>query len=115
MCFSETASYKLSDVRPLSYMQRLTACSGAAHKSKATIPKSLDKAMDAASKPVKHAAPGISIRNGPVEDMDVDGKPEANGKRKARASISNGVSYKDASDDEDDEEPLVGRHGLPWP
>ncbi|KAL9025414.1 MAG: hypothetical protein Q9196_005760 [Gyalolechia fulgens] len=65
--------------------------------------------MDAAIKPAKHAAPGISIRNGPVEDMDVDGKPEANGKRKARASTSNGVSYKDASDDEDDEQPLSKR------
>lgn len=67
--------------------------------------------MDAATKPVKHAAPGISIRNGPVEDMDVDGKPEVNGKRKARASISNGVSYKDASDDDEDEKPLVGGCG----
>ncbi|KAL8932186.1 MAG: hypothetical protein Q9216_006934 [Gyalolechia sp. 2 TL-2023] len=82
---------------------------GTTQKSKATIPKSLDKAMDAATKPVKHAAPGISIRNGPVEDMDIDGKTEANGKRKARASISNGISYKDASDDEDDEEPLSKR------
>ena len=64
--------------------------------------------MDAANKPVKHTAPGISIRNGPVEDMDVDAQPEVNGKRKARASLSNGVSYREASDDEDDEKPLVG-------
>ncbi|KAL8721576.1 MAG: hypothetical protein Q9225_001784 [Loekoesia sp. 1 TL-2023] len=82
---------------------------GTTHKSKNIIPKSLDKAMDAANKPVKHAAPGISIRNGPVEDMDVDGEPEVNGKRKARASISNGVSYKDASDDDEDEKPLSKR------
>lgn len=68
--------------------------------------------MDASNKPSKHAAPGISIRNGPVEDMEVDGKPEANSKRKARASVSNGVSYKDASDDDNEEEPLVRRHRL---
>ncbi|KAL8692522.1 MAG: hypothetical protein Q9218_002467 [Villophora microphyllina] len=82
---------------------------GNAHKSKDIIPKSVDKAMDAANKPAKHAAPGISIRNGPVEDMDVDVPNGANGKRKARASISNGVSYKDASDDSDDNKPLSKR------
>ncbi|KAI4251727.1 MAG: hypothetical protein L6R42_008266 [Xanthoria sp. 1 TBL-2021] len=78
------------------------------HKSADTIPKSLDKAMDAANKPTKHAAPGISIRNGPVEDMDVDQQPGINGKRKGRANMSNGVSYKDASDDSEEDEPLVG-------
>ncbi|KAL9593905.1 MAG: hypothetical protein Q9219_007323 [cf. Caloplaca sp. 3 TL-2023] len=82
---------------------------GTTHKSKATIPKSLDKAMDATAKPARHAAPGISIRNGPMEEMDLDDKHETNGKRKARASMTNGVSYKDASDDEDDEEPLSKR------
>lgn len=73
--------------------------------------------MDAANKPVKHAAPGISIRNGPVEDMDVDEPSEATGKRKGRASMSNGVSYKDASDESDDEKPLVRSRrqiGLSW-
>lgn len=64
--------------------------------------------MDAATKPVKHAAPGISIRNGPVKDVDIDGQPETNGKRKARASVSNGVSYKDGSEEEEDDKPLVG-------
>ncbi|KAL8714763.1 MAG: hypothetical protein Q9220_001276 [cf. Caloplaca sp. 1 TL-2023] len=82
---------------------------GIAHKSKDIIPKSLDKAMDSANKPVKHAAPGISIRNGPVQDMDVNGHSEANGKRKARASVSNGVSYNDGSDEEEDEKPLSKR------
>ncbi|KAI4241031.1 MAG: hypothetical protein L6R40_004779 [Gallowayella cf. fulva] len=82
---------------------------GKPHKSTNIIPKSLDKAMDAANKPVKHAAPGISIRNGPVEDMDVDEPSEATGKRKGRASMSNGVSYKDASDESDDEKPLSKR------
>lgn len=63
--------------------------------------------MDAAIKPAKHAAPGISIRNGPVEDMELDSQAATNGKRKARISNGNGVSYKDASDEEDDK-PLVG-------
>ncbi len=66
--------------------------------------------MDAANKPLKHAAPGISIRNGPVEDMDVDHQPGANGKRKGRASMNNGVSYKDATDDSEEDKPLVGHY-----
>ncbi|KAL8730773.1 MAG: hypothetical protein Q9166_003843 [cf. Caloplaca sp. 2 TL-2023] len=88
---------------------------GNAHKSKDIIPKSLDKAMDAANKPIKHAAPGISIRNGPVENMEIDEQPEANGKRKARASMSNGVSYKDSSDDSEDEKPLSKRRRVSKP
>lgn len=55
--------------------------------------------------------PGVSIAFGPVDDgnMDVD-KPAtngtaANGKRKA--SLPNGKNYKDASDSEDDDVPLV--------
>ncbi|KAL8655437.1 MAG: hypothetical protein Q9210_000872 [Variospora velana] len=86
-----------------------TLQNGTSHKSKDIIPKSLDKAMDSAVKPAKHAAPGISIRNGPVGDGDVGQQPEPNGKRKARASISNGVSYKDASDDQEDDKPLSKR------
>ncbi|KAL8766002.1 MAG: hypothetical protein Q9209_007091 [Squamulea sp. 1 TL-2023] len=82
---------------------------GYTHKSTDIIPKSLDKAMDAASKPNKHAAPGISIRNGPVEDMDVDERAGASGKRKGRPSMSNGVSYKDASDDSEEDKPLSKR------
>lgn len=94
---------------------RLTDCSGTSHKSKDIIPKSLDKAMDSAVKPAKHAAPGISIRNGPVVDGDVGQQPDPNSKRKARASISNGVSYKDTSDDEEDDKPLVGSYRQAWP
>lgn len=48
--------------------------------------------------------PGVSIRMGPVEEMDVDEPATngaANGKRKSRSSI-NGKSYKDASSSEDD-------------
>ena len=64
--------------------------------------------MDKANDNGKMAPIGISIRNGPVEEMDLD-EPAANGtsKRKARASMTNGKSYKDSSDEED-EEPLVG-------
>ncbi len=55
--------------------------------------------------------PGISIRMGPVDDMDID-EPitngNANAKRKARASVPNTKSYKDASSSEDDDKPLVG-------
>ncbi|KAL8972298.1 MAG: hypothetical protein Q9183_000627 [Haloplaca sp. 2 TL-2023] len=82
---------------------------GAAHKSQDTIPKSLDNAMDTSNKPAKHAAPGISIRNGPVEDTTAINNAEMNGKRKARASMSNGVSYKDESDDPEDSIPLNKR------
>lgn len=87
-------------------------------KSKKIIPKSLDKAMDKANPPSKNAAPGISIRNGPVVEMDIDGPGinglETNGrdsgKRKARNSNGNRKSYKEATDeDDDDEEPLSKR------
>lgn len=69
--------------------------------------------MDKANPPAVHGAPGISIRNGPVNEMDID-EPEvssnANGKRKARSSMGNGKSYKEASEEDDEEgKPLV-RH-----
>ena len=88
-----------------------TLSSGNAHKSRDIIPESLDKAMDRANPPPTNGAPGISIRNGPMDEMEIDG-PQLNGhantKRKARAGMSNGKSYKEASDeDNDDEEPLV--------
>ncbi|KAI9806866.1 MAG: DNA topoisomerase 1 [Piccolia ochrophora] len=80
--------------------------------SKESIPKSLDRAMDDSQPSMNGTAPGISIRNGPVDEMDVD-IPErkvmlngaANGKRKSRQSLSNGVNYKEASS-EDDVQPL---------
>lgn len=87
---------------------------GHPHRSADTIPRSLDKAMDAANKPAKHAAPGISIRNGPVEAMDIDQQPGPNSKRKGRASMSNGVSYKDASDDSEEDKPLVCHFSYLW-
>ena len=78
-----------------------------------TIPKSLDKAMDKAN-PGENAQAGISIRNGPLEEMDIDESPpkdtktngNGNGKRKSRPS--NGKTYKDASsEDEGGDKPLV--------
>lgn len=83
---------------------------GNVHKSKDTIPKSLDKAIDKANPDAKNAATGISIRNGPLEEMDID-EPETrgseiNGKRKSRHS--NAKSYKEASDEDgEDDKPLV--------
>jgi DNA topoisomerase-1 len=74
------------------------------------ISKDEDKAMDKQVPSNGHVEPGISIRMGPVEDMDVDAPDtngNANGKRKARGSIANSKSYKDASSSEDDDKPLV--------
>ena len=71
--------------------------------------------MDKANPPVQNGAAGISIRNGPVEQMDID-EPQINGaagKRKARSSMGIGKSYKEASDEEDDDDvPLVGMKAL---
>lgn len=68
--------------------------------------------MDRANPSGKSVQPGISIRNGPMEEMDVD-EPATNGnvtgKRKARQSLSNGHTYKEASSDEEDNKPLVRR------
>ena len=78
-------------------------------KSQARI-SAADKAMDQKSTPNGHANPGVSIRNGPVDDMDVN-SPQVNGnlngKRKTRASLTNGKTYKEASSSEDDDKPLV--------
>lgn len=84
------------------------------HKSSAAlshdrITKDEDKALDKEVPSNGHVEPGISIRMGPVEDMDVDEPAtngNANGKRKARSSITNGKSYKHESSEEDDK-PLV--------
>lgn len=85
--------------------------SGRPLKSEGIISESVDKAMDKANPPAPYAAAGISIRNGPVDEMDID-EPvmngNAHGKRKARSSMGKGKSYKEASDEDDDEgKPLV--------
>jgi len=75
-----------------------------------TISKAEDKAMDKEVPSNGHVEPGISIRMGPVDAMDVDEPAtngNANGKRKARSSITNGKSYKDNSSSEEDDKPLV--------
>jgi hypothetical protein len=74
------------------------------------ISKDEDKAMDKQLPSNGHVEPGISIRMGPVDPMEVDAPAtngNANGKRKARNSITNGKTYKDASSSEDDDKPLV--------
>ncbi|KAL5373221.1 hypothetical protein PMIN02_012468 [Paraphaeosphaeria minitans] len=74
-------------------------------KSEDRIPKDVDRKLDKEFPSNGHVEPGVSVRMGPIEPMDVD--PAAtngtvNGKRKARNSITNGKSYKEASSDEDD-------------
>jgi DNA topoisomerase-1 len=54
---------------------------------------------------------GISVRNGPVDDkMDVD-EPHTNGvtngKRKSRTSLTMAKSYKESSDSDAEDIPLV--------
>lgn len=78
-----------------------------------TIPQSLDRDMDKAiGKADRAMAPGVSIRYGPVDEMDVDEAPaETNGhvtgKRKSRPSVTNGKSYKEQSSEDEDDKPLV--------
>ena len=72
--------------------------------------------MDRAN-PIQSRVPtGISIRHGPMEEMDIDEpvteKSKANGantgKRKSRQSMTNRKSYKEASSEADgDGKPLV--------
>ncbi|KAI6779582.1 dna topoisomerase i [Emericellopsis cladophorae] len=78
------------------------------HLSNEKISPAEDARLDKSLPNDKPMAPGISIRNGPVEDaMDVD-EPMTNGhKRKSRSSISKPL-YKDESGSEDDQ-PLAKR------
>ncbi|KAK3942700.1 DNA topoisomerase 1 [Diplogelasinospora grovesii] len=80
------------------------------HASASTISKSDDRAMDNSASKARPAPPGVSIRNGPVDEdaMDVDTKPNGTAKRKSRSSIVQPVSYKDDSES-DDGAPLAKR------
>jgi hypothetical protein len=79
-------------------------------KSSKTISSSVDRAMDKEVPSKGHLDAGISLRMGPVQEMDVDDTPAvngyANGKRKSRGSIGGQKKYKEASSS-DDETPLV--------
>lgn len=102
------------DDRPLAKThQAHGVTNGHPYKSKDIISESVDKAMDKANPPAAHGAPGISIRNGPVDEMEIDepaASGNANGKRKSRSSMGNGKSYKEASEEDDEEEkPLSKR------
>jgi DNA topoisomerase-1 len=79
----------------------------AAVKSEDHISKDVDSAMDRESPSGDHVMPGVSIRNGPMEVDEPSTNGNANGKRKSRASLTNGKSYKDASSSEEDDKPLV--------
>ena len=82
-----------------------------AAKSKETISKSVDKAMDKQEPSTNgHVEPGISMAMGPFREMDID-KPTTNGtsNSKRKASLPNGKSYEDESDSEDDDVPLQKR------
>ena len=72
--------------------------------------------MDKANPSTNGEQVGISLRNGPVEEMEIDEpnvqSSKTNGaastKRKARESMTKGKSYKEArSENEDDDQPLV--------
>ncbi|KAJ8108018.1 hypothetical protein OPT61_g8466 [Boeremia exigua] len=78
--------------------------------SKEIISKDVDKDMDKQLPANGHVEPGISIRMGPVDDMDVDApNGTTNGKRKSRGSIPT-ASYKERSGSEDDDDkPLSKR------
>ncbi|KAF2464040.1 uncharacterized protein BDR25DRAFT_99044 [Lindgomyces ingoldianus] len=81
-------------------------------KSQDRISKKTDRALDKQIPSNGHVEPGISIRMGPVEDMDIDApltNGNVNGKRKSRGSIANGKSYKDASSSDEDDKPLSKR------
>ncbi len=92
-------------------ISRADRSSGHAPKSKDLIPESVDKAMDDANPPVANGAPGISIRNGPMEEINIDESVTngyAGGKRKARNMMGNGKTCKEASEeDEGDDKPIV--------
>lgn len=70
--------------------------------SNAKISKDDDRALDKSASRARPAPPGLSIRNGPIDDDSMDVDAATNGtKRKSRSSIGKAVNYKDDSDDSD--------------
>lgn len=67
------------------------------------------------STPSRPLNPGLSVRMGPVDEMDMDSPAPktngtngmTNGKRKARISVGHSKSYKESSSSEEDDKPLV--------
>jgi hypothetical protein len=72
--------------------------------SSSKISRSEDVEMDRAIPKSDNSRAGISIRNGPVDEMDVDSSINGAAKRKSRGSLPQ-INYKDGSDSEG--EPLV--------
>jgi len=66
--------------------------------------------MDDAAPSNGHVEPGISMRNGPVEEEATGGAVKVNGASKRKASM--GKSYAAAASDSDDDIPLVGLYKL---
>ncbi|TAQ89725.1 hypothetical protein B7494_g1956 [Chlorociboria aeruginascens] len=86
---------------------------GRGRVSEAHISKEVDNSMDKAGAKTKYDPAGVSVRNGPVldDDMDLD-EPVTNGtsKRKARISTGKTVNYNvDGSDEDSDAVPLAKR------
>ena len=72
--------------------------------------------MDKQIKTNGHTAPGISMAMGLVDDMEVD-KPATNGitngvNGKRKSSAGNRKSYKEDTDSQDDDVPLVRQHSV---
>lgn len=79
-----------------------------------TVPKAIDEELDKSIPSNNRVRPGISIRNGPLEDRDHQ-MPDANGvemngstnKRKSRGGLGK-PSYAQADSSDEDDQPLVG-------
>ena len=103
----QLSSFPCKSTCSFPYLRLADTSSGVAQKSKVTVPKSLDKAMDKQNpSSLNGVDPGISLCNGNADDMEVD-SPVVNGagKRKSRSSAPT-KAYKEASGDDDDQ-PIV--------
>ena len=78
-------------------------------KSSDRVDKSVDTAMNKETPSNGHVEPGVSLRNGPVQDTEMQDAPTAaqtNGVHSKRKAFT-GKSYKPESDSEEDDVPLV--------